>query len=51
MSGVQQQVDALLAQMETLSELRGLILPKLVTGQIDVSGLDLDVLMEEQVAS
>lgn len=29
----------------SLSSLRGLLLPKLVTGQIDVSGLDLDMLV------
>lgn len=34
-----------------LARLRDLLLPKLVTGQIDVSTLDLDALIEEQVAS
>jgi type I restriction enzyme S subunit len=33
-----------------LSELRDLLLPKLVTGQIDVSSLDLDRLVEDSVA-
>ena len=32
------------------STLRDLLLPKLVTGQIDVSSLDLDALVEESVA-
>lgn len=35
----------------TLANLRDLLLPKLVTGQIDVSKLDLDALSMEQVAS
>lgn len=33
-----------------LSDIRDLLLPKLVTGQIDLSALDLDVLLVEQVA-
>lgn len=36
------QIDSLLAQAEALSSLRDLLLPKLVTGQIDLSGLELD---------
>ena len=41
---------AFAAQHDTLADLRDLLLPKLVTGQIDVSTLDLDALVEEQVA-
>lgn len=37
-------------QARDLSSLRDLLLPKLVTGQIDVSSLDLDALFEEAVA-
>ena len=33
-----------------LSDIRDLLLPKLVTGQIDLSALDLDVLLVEEVA-
>ncbi|MGI8457363.1 MAG: restriction endonuclease subunit S [Propionibacteriaceae bacterium] len=44
------QVDVLLAYNQTLSALRDHLLPKLVTGQIDVSTLDLDALLAEQVA-
>lgn len=44
------QIDVLLAGNETLSALRDLLLPKLVTGQIEVSTLDLDALFAEQVA-
>ena len=39
------------AESSTLAELRDLLLPKLVTGQIDVSAIDLDVLVEEGVGS
>ena len=46
-----EQVDVLLTQTETLSALRDLLLPKLVTGQIDVSALDLDALLAEGVGS
>lgn len=45
-----EQVDALLANSETLSRLRDHLLPKLVTGQIDVSTLDLNAWMVERVA-
>ncbi len=41
--------QALSDQASTLSDLRDLLLPKLVTGQIDVSQLDLDALVEEAV--
>lgn len=41
-----EQVDVLLAQTVTLSEMRDLLLPKLVTGQLDVSSLDLEALIE-----
>lgn len=39
------------AECSALAGLRDLLLPKLVTGQIDVSSLDLDALVEERVAS
>ncbi|KRF19384.1 hypothetical protein ASG90_20425 [Nocardioides sp. Soil797] len=39
------------AESSALAGLRDLLLPKLVTGEIDVSTLDLDALMEEAVAS
>ena len=35
---------------DRLASMRDLLLPKLVTGQIDVSALDLDALVEEAVA-
>lgn len=38
------------AECSALANLRDLLLPKLVTGQIDVSSLDLDALPEGQVA-
>jgi type I restriction enzyme S subunit len=37
--------DDLQSQIEAIASLRDLLLPKLVTGQIDVTGLDLDVLV------
>ena len=40
----------LMSQNEKLAEVRDLLLPKLVTGQIDVSTLDLDALVTEKVA-
>lgn len=40
----------LMDESRSLQQLRDLLLPKLVTGEIDVSKLDLDVLIEEQVA-
>lgn len=46
-----EQVDVLLSQTGALTGLRDLLLPKLVTGQIDVSMLDLDALVEERVGS
>jgi len=39
------------AECSALAGLRDLLLPKLVTGQIDISSLNLDVLMEKRVAS
>ena len=36
--------------VEPCDDLRDLLLPKLVTGQIDVSELDLDALVEEAAA-
>lgn len=41
---------ALASQSRTLAELRDLLLPKLVTGEVDVSQLDLDALLEESAA-
>ena len=41
---------ALLRQADRVSRLRDLLLPKLVKGQIDVSSLDLDALVEDSVA-
>lgn len=38
------------ATIRQIGALRDLLLPKLVTGQIDVSKLDLDTLVEESVA-
>jgi len=37
-------------QGANLSAMRDLLLPKLVTGQIDVSSLDLDALVGDSVA-
>lgn len=45
------QARALLDRSETLAATRDLLLPRLVTGQIDVSTLKLDASVEEQVAS
>lgn len=42
--------SALATQSDNLASLRDLLLPKLVTGQIDVSALDLNPLTEGQVA-
>ncbi|WP_457207196.1 hypothetical protein [Nocardioides sp. P5_C9_2] len=44
------QAAVLSLQSEKLAELRDLLLPRLVTGQIDVSTLDLDGLIESRVA-
>jgi type I restriction enzyme S subunit len=44
------EASALSAASERLGELRDALLPKLVTGQIDVSRLDLDALTEAAVA-
>lgn len=43
-------IRALSQATRHLSYLRDLLLPKLVTGQIDVSALDLDAMLAEQVA-
>jgi len=45
------EASALTRQSDRLVSLRDLLLPKLVTGRIDVSALDLDELVEERVAS
>lgn len=42
--------ERLRKQLERLEGLQGFLLPKLVTGQIDVSRLDLEALVEEAVA-
>lgn len=42
-------MDALRRQNRRLGELRDLLLPRLVAGQIDVSSLDLDALVEDPV--
>ncbi|EON32277.1 type-1 restriction enzyme MjaXIP specificity protein [Gordonia terrae C-6] len=47
---IEQQVRVLEEQIRKLSELRDLLLPKLVTGQIDVSSLDLGALVGDRVA-
>ena len=44
-------IRALSHSMQRLSALRDLLLPKLVTGQIDVSALDLDALLAKRVGS
>jgi type I restriction enzyme S subunit len=44
------EASALSAQADELATLRDLLLPKLVTGQIDVSSLELDATVGEQVA-
>lgn len=44
---LENQVHVLEQQTRSLSALRDLLLPKLVTGQIDVSALDLDALVQE----
>ncbi|NKE10489.1 MULTISPECIES: restriction endonuclease subunit S [Kocuria] len=45
------EASALAKQSDSLGSLRDLLLPKLVTGQIDVSALDLDALVQEGVGS
>lgn len=44
------EAAALSLQSATLTDLRDFLLPKLMTGQIDVSTLDLDALLMEEVA-
>lgn len=44
------EASSLVAQSDRLAAIRDLLLPRLVTGQIDVSALDLDALVEEGVA-
>lgn len=48
---LEDQVHVLEQQTRSLSALRDLLLPKLVTGKIDVSALDLNALVEEGVGS
>lgn len=48
---IEQEILVIERQIRNLSATRDLLLPKLVTGQIDVSELDLGALVEEQVAS
>ncbi len=43
-------IQCLVMKTRNLRRTRDLLLPKLVTGQIDVSALDLDVLVEDSVA-
>lgn len=43
-----EMTDTLVGQISALSAARDLLLPKLVTGQIDVSGLDLDVVVAKE---
>jgi type I restriction enzyme, S subunit len=43
-------IERLLASSSALARMRELLLPKLVTGAIDVSELDLDALLEESAA-
>lgn len=45
-----EMAEILMFECARLSRLRDLLLPKLVTGQIDVSGLDLGALLEESAA-
>lgn len=49
-AGITALVEDLRDSAEVLSLTRDLLLPKLVTGQIDVSSLDLDGLVEDSVA-
>jgi type I restriction enzyme S subunit len=44
---IRSSMTSLVEATATLSRIRDLLLPKLVTGQIDVSSLDLDRLVEE----
>ena len=46
---IEQQIRTLEQTTRNLMETRDLLLPKLVTGQIDVSTLDLDAVVEESV--
>lgn len=47
---LEEHIRVLEQQVQSLSSLRDRLLPKLVTGQIDVSSLDLDALVEEALA-
>jgi type I restriction enzyme S subunit len=47
---IEQEVRNLEQQVRNLASLRDLLLPKLVTGQIDVSSLDLNALVEDSAA-
>jgi type I restriction enzyme, S subunit len=44
--GIDETIGNLLLQSEALKSIRDMLLPKLVTGQIDISSLDLDALLE-----
>ena len=44
------QASVIVAQAERLVSMRDLLLPRLVTGRVDVSSLDLDALIENAVA-
>ena len=45
-----EQIRVLADEASTLARLRDRLLPKLVTGQMDVSGLDLDAVVAKEVA-
>ena len=47
---IEEQIENLEHEVRVLSDLRDLLLPKLVTGQVDVSALDLGALLEDSVA-
>jgi type I restriction enzyme S subunit len=47
---IEQQVGVLEQQIRNLTNLRDVLLPKLVTGQIDISSLDFDALLEGEIA-
>jgi len=44
------EIDNLNDSAQSLGALRDTLLPKLVTGQVDVSSLDLDALLQDSVA-
>lgn len=49
-SPMHEMVWRLQTQASAVADLRDLLLPRLITGQIDISKLDLDVLIENEVA-